>query len=171
MTLRFLDDIDGGGGGVTTGGGPSGMPRHRQHPHMDYDKDDLDDFIDLGDDIKRDVGGGLGEGGVSESMLQEHLDIFGTDNVEFMGDDNGDNGRIDMIGDDDDILDDFEHKKKQRRKYRECRVGVDYGIDSGKEVEDDSDIDDNNEADLFGKDNIDQDIGDKQHAEVLRLKR
>ncbi len=133
--------------------------------------DDLDDFIDSGDDIERDVGGGPGEGGVSESMLQEHLDIIGTDFVEFMGDDNGNNGRGDVIDDDDDILDGFKHKKKQHRKYRERRVGVDYGVDSGKEVEDDSDIDNDNNADLFGEDNIDQDIGDKQHAEVLRLKR
>jgi hypothetical protein len=80
---------------------------------MDYDKDDLDDFIDLGDDIKRDVGGGPGKVGVSESMLQEQLDIFGTDFVEFMGDGNDNNGGGDVIGDDDDILDldDFEHEK------------------------------------------------------------
>jgi hypothetical protein len=103
-------------------------------------------------------------------MLQEHLDIFGTDFVEFMGVDYGNNGGGDVIGDDDDILDDFEHEKKQCRKYRECGVCVDYGVDSGEEVEDDSDIDDDDDADLFGKDDIDQDIGDKQHAEVLRLK-
>ncbi len=33
-------------------------------------------------------------------MLQEHLDIFGTDFVEFMGDDNGNNGGGDVISDD-----------------------------------------------------------------------
>jgi hypothetical protein len=164
------DDDDGKRNGVSKSKEGGGRQQQKVS-HTDYDEDDLDDFIDSGDEIERGVGGGPGEGGVSESMLQEHLDIFGTDFVGFMGDDKGNDGGGDAIGDDDDI-DDFDHEKRQRRKYRERGVGVDYGVDSGEEVEDDSDIDDDDDdAELFGEDDIDQDIGDKQRAEVLRLKR
>ncbi len=161
------DDDAGKRNGVSKSKGGGGRQQQKVS-RTEYDEDDLDDFIDSGDEIERGVGEGPGEGGVSESMLQEHLDIFGTDFVEFMGDDKGNDGGGDAIGDDYHV-DDFDHEKKQRRKYRERGVGVDYGVDSGEEVEDDSDDDD--DADLFGEDDIDQDIGDKQRAEVLRLKR
>ena len=158
-----------------------------------YDDDEDDDFIE-GDDGIDDSGigrggglhgsGGAGEGGISgefEYMLQEHLDIFG---VEFTGDGDMGGGGEDGIGlgggglGVDDYGDDIELKRKSRsKKYREHGVGVDYGVDSGEEIEDDSDdddsdVDEDDDADLFGEDDVDaDDIGDKQRAEVLRLKR
>jgi len=158
-----------------------------------YDDDEDDDFIE-GDDGIDDSGigrggglhgsGGAGEGGISgefEYMLQEHLDIFG---VEFTGDGDMGGGGEDGIGLEggglgvDDYDDDIELKRKSRsKKYREHGVGVDYGVDSGEEIEDDSDdddsdVDEDDDADLFGEDDADaDDIGDKQRAEVLRLKR
>mmetsp|Transcript_31486 Transcript_31486/g.66230 ORF Transcript_31486/g.66230 Transcript_31486/m.66230 type:complete len:2030 (+) Transcript_31486:171-6260(+) len=148
--------------------------RQKQHSVERYDEDGLDDFIEDdvgdgdygqgrsgGDDVM--MGGGGGGGGVSESMLQEHLDIFGTDFMEFM--DNGTKNEDDL---DDDDLD----KKKRRKKYRERGVGVDLGVDSDEEmIEDDSDDSDDDDDDLFGDDDMDQDMGDKQRAEVLKLKR
>lgn len=175
------DDHNGKKNGLSkpkrAGGGRSQQQQWKQRQeqkllHTEYDEHDLDDFIDPGDDVVVGVSGGLGEGGVSDSMLQEHLDIFGTDFVEFMGDIIDNDGGGGVVDDDDDLLDDVESEKKQRKKYRERGVGVDYGVDSGEEVEDDSDSDDDDDdADLFGEDDIDQDIGDKQRTEVLRLKR
>ena len=174
------DDNGGKGNGISkpkgVGGGRSQQQQGKQRQqqqllHTEYDEEDMDDFIDLGEDGVRGVSEGLGEGGVSEFMLQEHLDIFGTDFVDFMGDDKDNDGGGGVVDDDDDLMDDVESKKNQRRKYRERGVGVDYGIDSGEEVEDDSDSDDDDDADLFGEDDIDQDIGDKQRSEVLKLKR
>jgi len=90
-------------------------------------------------------------------MLQEHLDIFGTDFMEFMDAPKRD--------DDDDV--DADGEKKRKNKYRERGVGVDLGSD----VEDDSDSDDDDD-DLFGDVDVDtQDMGDSQRAEVLKLKR
>ena len=174
------DDNGGKGNGISKpkggGGGRSQQQQGKQRQqqqllHTEYDEEDMDDFIDPGDDVVRGVSEGLGEGGVSEFMLQEHLDIFGTDFADFMGDDKDNDGGGGLVDDDDDLLGDAESEKKQRRKYRERGVGVDYGVDSGEEVEDDSDSDDDDDADLFGEDDIDQDIGYKQRSEVLKLKR
>jgi transcription elongation factor SPT6 len=171
------DDNSGKGNGISKpkgGGGGRSQQQQKQRQqqqllHTEYDEEDMDDFIDPGEDGVRGVSEGLGESGVSEFMLQEHLDIFGTDFVDFMGDDKDNDGGGGVVDDDDDILD--ESEKNQRRKYRERGVGVDYGVDSGEEIEDDSDSDDDDDADLFGEDDIDEDIGDKQRSEVLKLKR
>lgn len=156
-----------------------------------YDEDGLDDFIedDVDDDDREYAGGrrsadddvvlgGMGGagGGVSESMLQEHLDIFGTDFMDFMGGDNKDEDAAYGGGEDEDYdedYDDGELERKRSKKYRERGVGVDYGLDSGEEVEDDSDSDDDDDddADLFGDDDVDDEMGDKQRADILKLKR
>lgn len=135
----------------------------------EYDEDGLDDFIedDIGDqeDIQtRRTYDYEGEGGVSEAQLNEASDIFGTDYLDFIG--NKDEGLYD---DDDD--DDYDDNK--RKKFRERGVGVALGVDSDEEIEEDSeseeDEDDDGDDDLFG-DELDN-VGDRQRAEVLRLKR
>lgn len=156
-----------------------------------YDEDGLDDFIedDVGGEGYADAGGGddvMATGGmrqgVSERMLQEHLDIFGTDFMDFMeGTKDGENGDED---DDEYLLDDEKKRRRRRKKkdkYREEGVGVDLNVDSDDDIYDDDDDDsldvtedeEDSDADLFGDDDVmDQDdMGDKQRAEVLKLKR
>ena len=163
-----------------------GVEQQRRHQNMPerYDEDGLDDFIE--DDVDDDreyagrsadddvVLGGGGAGGVSESMLQEHLDIFGSDFMDFMGEDNkADGAAYGGEGEDfDEDYDDSELERKRSTKYRERGVGVDYGLDSGEELEDASDSDDDDDdADLFGDDDVDDEMGDKQRADILKLKR
>ena len=131
----------------------------------EYDEDGLDDFIedDIGDQdeiVTRTAYGGEGmEGGVSEAQLNEASDIFGTDYLDFMGE---------AAKDDDE---DYDFEGEKRKKYRERGVGVALGVDSDEEIEEDSESeeDDESDDDLFG-DEMDN-VGDKQRAEVLRLKR
>lgn len=145
-----------------------------------YDEDGLDDFIedDVGDGgyVDRPGGDGAGAhgmsggGGVSEAQISEHLEIFGTDFLDFMG-------TVKEEEDDDaDYDDDLEGRKRRRKKnkYHEDGVGVDLGVDSDDEVDysdSDDDDDDDDEADLFDDDDLDPDMGDKQRADLLKLKR
>lgn len=137
-------------------------------PSAGFDEEALDEFIvddtpGGGDDADMvdGLGGGMGGNGVSEEQMQEHLDIFGTDYLDFM------DGPKD---DDADLDDDDDEERKRRKKYHERGVGVDLGVDSGEEIEDyDSDSDD--DADLFGDDDVDQDMNDRQRADLLKLKR
>ncbi|KAL7543962.1 hypothetical protein ACHAXR_013374 [Thalassiosira sp. AJA248-18] len=159
--------------------------QHQRQQVERYDEDGLDDFIedDVGDGEYQGRSGagddvmmtGAGGGGVSEAQIQEHLDIFGTDFLDFMGDDDDNNkdGEDGGYG-----ADNLEKKKRRKKKntYRERGVGVDLGVDSDEEIEDyDSDSEDDDDDDddnsLFGDDDMDQDMGDKQRAEVLRLNR
>ena len=131
----------------------------------EYDEDGLDDFIedDIGDQdeiVTRTTYGGEGmEGGVSEAQLNEASDIFGTDYLDFMGE---------AAREDDE---DYDFEGERRKKFRERGVGVALGVDSDEEIEDDSESEEEDESDddLFG-DEMDN-VGDKQRAEVLRLKR
>ena len=156
-----------------------------------YDEDGLDDFIE--DDVEDGMGGysdprggddvmatgGIGRQGVTESMLQEHLDIFGTDYMDYM-----EGAKKEEEDDDDEYLDDEEKEKRRQRrrkkdKFKEEGVGVGLAVDSDEEIDEDDDSldvsldgdDSDDDADLFGDDDMDQDEGDKQRAEVLKLKR
>ncbi len=184
----FTGDTDDESGDDEKGGKnplSKGAEQQRKHQNMPerYDEDDLDDFIE--DDVDDDreyarpsadddiVLGGGGAGGVSESMIREHLDIFGTDFMDFMG---GDNKADDAAygGGDEDYDEDYDEGelgRKRSTKYRERGVGVDYGLDSGEELEEDSESDDDDDADLFGEDDVDDEMGDKQRADILKLKR
>ena len=99
--------------------------REQQHVER-YDKDGLDEFIeeDVGDGMggyaKEEVKGmggmgGLG-GGISESMLQDHINIFGTDFMDFMGNDKDNKDTDGMYGYDDDDDDDDDDNGKRWRK-------------------------------------------------------
>ena len=116
-----------------------------------YDEDGMDDFIDddIGDQhaIMAADGGEYQEGGISEAQLNEASEIFGTDYLDFMQED-------EEQGEDDGFM--------GGSKYREQGVGVDYG-------EGEDDLDDESDDDLFGDD--DDDGGDPQKAEALRLRR
>ena len=139
-----------------------------------FDEEGMDDFIDddgddvgmrgrYRDDLDEDP---LGPGeGVSEAQINEANDIFGTDFLEFMAEENGD-GDDDFDNDDDDMFDDDD-----KRKFRERGVGVDLGIDSDEDDVELSD-DDEEDDDLFG-DDADDEGGrtSEQRAEALRLKR
>jgi transcriptional accessory protein Tex/SPT6 len=138
-----------------------------------YDEDGLDDFIedDIGDqdEIHSGMRGRAAydddvmmEGGVSEAQLNEASDIFGTDYLDFMDGTQREDGY-------DDDYDDYGEGK--RKKFRERGVGVALGVDSDEEIEEDSESseDDADDDDLFG-DELDN-VGDRQRAEVLRLKR
>ena len=195
------EDDDGEGGGGENGNKKKKSQKNNSQSQQlsqpeRYDEDGLDDFIEDdvdggsgyanradGDDV---MATGVGSHGVSESMLQEHLDIFGTDYMDFM------EGNKD---DDDDKDDEYDpdgvagvkkrnrrRRKKMNNKYRERGVGVDYGMDSDEEInedddsldiddESDDDDDSDDDADLFGDDDMDQDLDDKERAEVLKLKR
>jgi transcription elongation factor SPT6 len=133
-----------------------------------YDEDGLDDFIedDIGDQDEIHMRKNYvldEEGGVSEAQLNEASDIFGTDYLDFM------DGGKDIV---DEEYDDFDGEEGRRKKYRERGVGVALGVDSDEEIEDDSESEEEDEEeddDLFG-DELDN-VGDRQRAEVLRLKR
>ncbi|KAL7554309.1 hypothetical protein ACHAWF_017747, partial [Thalassiosira exigua] len=186
------DGGGGGGGGKSARSKPRAAPEASSRPERFDDEDGLDDFIeddvgggggrdDYDDDDVDAVGGG--GGAASEAQIQEHLDIFGTDFLDFVdgrgkrtegggGDDEG-------LGDEDDEEYDPSGGRRRRRrksKFREAGVGVDLAVDSDEEVgvdsESDSDSeDDDDDADLFGDDDLDGGMDDKERAEVLRLKR
>ena len=126
-----------------------------------YDEDGMDDFIDddIGDqgdiiasDRRAAYEGADSGGGVSEAQLNEASEIFGTDYLEFMQQDEQDYDEEDLFG---------------RKKYRERGVGVDLGVDSES---DDFDDDEDDEDDLFGDDDEDG-VESGQKAEALKLRR
>ena len=132
--------------------------------------DEMDDFIDddVGDDeMKRRFPGdslamGIEEEGVNEAQINEANDIFGTEFLDYMAEQDGDR-------DEDDDDDMFGGSKK---KYRERGVGVQLGVDSDQD--DFSDDYDDDDDDLFGDGDDDDDDDGKsaeQRAEALRLKR
>ena len=131
-----------------------------------YDEDGMDDFID--DDIG-DQGQILaaerrnfdeeGVRGISEAQLNEASEIFGTEYLDFMAQDeeNADDEEEDLFG---------------KGKYRERGVGVDLGVDSEEDLsEDDDEDEDDEDDDLFGDDDAGDGLQAKQKAEALKLKR
>lgn len=150
---------------------PSKKKKPQKQRVEQYDEDGLDDFIedDIGDqdDIqtRRNYGDDvMMEGGVSEAQLNEASDIFGTDYLDFM---DAAQKEEDML---DEEYDDF--GEGRRKKFRERGVGVALGVDSDEEIEEDSESEedeDEDDDDLFG-DELDN-VGDRQRAEVLKLKR
>lgn len=147
-------------------------PKVRKAPRVEqYDEDGMDDFIedDIGDqEIIRmsDRKGGAyddeAQQEINEAQLHEASEIFGTDYLEFMQeeDDNAD-------------LDDDEEELLGKSKYRERGVGVQYGVESDEEEI----ISDDDDDDLFGDEDDDDDddnaggLTAQQKAEALRLKR
>lgn len=126
-----------------------------------YDEDGMDDFIDddigdqgeiLASERRAAYEGADGGGGVSEAQLNEASEIFGTDYLEFMQQDEQDDDEEDLFG---------------RKKYSERGVGVDLGVDSESDGFDD---DDDDEDDLFGDDD-DDGMKAGQKAEALKLRR
>ena len=135
-------------------------PRERQPARVErYDEDGMDDFIDddigdQGDIMASERRGGLFDDEtreVSEAQLNEASEIFGTDYLEFMTEDQPDAEDEELMG-----------------KYRESGVGVDLGDDS-----DVGELSDDDEDDLFGDDDDDQadSLTSQQKKEALRLKR
>lgn len=127
-----------------------------------YDEDGMDDFIDddIGDQgqIMASERRGYDDGdtnAISEAQLNEASEIFGTDYLEFMQEDNAlDDEEAELMG--------------GRDKYRER--GVDMGIGSDEDLISEEDDDD----DLFAEDEdeeIDSSTSAQQRAEALRLKR
>lgn len=120
-----------------------------------YDEDGMSEFIeddigDQGDIIASDNHEFGGTGGISEAQLHEANEIFGSDYLEYMQEEEGQEEEDGFMG---------------GSKYRERGVGVDYGVDSeGAESDEDDDDDD-----LFGDD--DDGATPSQKAEALRLKR
>ena len=122
-----------------------------------YDEHGMDDFIDddIGDQhdiLASDRGkyiGDDGEGVVSQAQMNEASEIFGTDYLNYIADEDDRD-----VDDDDDLF--------GKNRYRERGVGVDIGVDS----EDDSSEDD----DLFGEDDGDE-TQTQQQKEALKLKR
>jgi transcription elongation factor SPT6 len=143
----------------------------RKAPRVEqYDEDGMDDFIedDIGDqeiirmsDRKGGVYDDEARQEISEAQLHEASEIFGTDYLEFMQDD-----------DENAELDDEEEELMGKSKYRERGVGVQYGVES-----DEDEILSDEDDDLFGDDDDDDDDGNvggtsaQQKAEALRLKR
>ena len=127
-----------------------------------YDEDGMDDFIDddIGDQdhiLASERRGGYddeGGGGVSEAQLNEASEIFGTDYLEFMADQGGDQEEEELLG---------------KENYRERGVGVDLGVDSEEDISEQDDDDD--EDDLFGDDDAGDGVASVQKAEALKLKR
>jgi hypothetical protein len=135
-------------------------PKPKQPPKRrmaeQYDEDGMDDFID--DDLndqqqiisasRTDAYDEEGTG-VSEAQLNEASEIFGTDYLEFMGNDdqNLDEGEDDITG-----------------KYSERGVGVDDSEESSDDEEDEDD-------DLFGDDDGGDTVQASQKREALKLKR
>jgi transcription elongation factor SPT6 len=126
-----------------------------------YDEDGMDDFIedDIGDqeNIRMADRKSYDEDAreVNEAQLNEASEIFGTDYLEFMHDEDADEDEEELMG---------------KSKFRERGVGVSYGVDSEDEVLSDEEEDDD---DLFGDENDDGMDGSsaQQKAEALRLKR
>jgi len=125
-----------------------------------YDEDGMDDWIidDIGDqgEIMASERRGLyndeDNREINEAQLHEASEIFGTDYLDFVKEEQPDEEEEDLLG-----------------KYKERGVGVDYGLDSDEEVLSDEDDDD----DLF-KEEDDEEMDGKtaqQKAEALRLKR
>jgi transcription elongation factor SPT6 len=139
---------------------PARKPLRVEH----YDEDGMDDFIedDIGDqEIIRmsDRKGGIYDDDarqeISEAQLHEASEIFGTDYLEFMRDD-------------EDAEIDDEEELLGRSRFREPGVGVQYGMESDEEDV----LSDEDDDDLFGDDDDDEGgATSKQKAEALRLKR
>jgi transcription elongation factor SPT6 len=124
-----------------------------------YDEDGMDDFIDddIGDqgDIMASERGQFrqdkqGRTGVSEAQLTEASEIFGTDYLDFVGQQPEDEEDEEIMG------------------YRERGVGVDLGVDSDQ---DDFMSEDDDDEDLFGDDEEADGQTARQRAEALKLKR
>ena len=123
-----------------------------------FDEDGMDDFIDddIGDqgEIMRSERRGLFDEEtreVSEAQLNEASEIFGTDYLEFMGEDQPDQDEEELMG-----------------AYHERGVGVDYAVESDEEMLSDDD------DDLFEDDEDDEAMDGttaQQKKEALRLKR
>ena len=144
----------------------------RKAPRVEqYDEDGMDDFIedDIGDqEIIRmaDRKGGAyddeAQQEINEAQLHEASEIFGTDYLEFMQEE-----------DENAELDDDEEELLGKSKYRERGVGVQYGVESDEEEI----ISDDDDDDLFGDDDDDDNddnaggLTAQQKAEALRLKR
>ena len=122
-----------------------------------YDEHGMDDFIDddIGDQhdiLASDRGkyvGEDGEGAVSEAQMNEASEIFGTDYLNF-------------VAEEDDRDEDEDDDLFGKSRYRERGVGVDMGVDSEDEISDDDD--------LFGDDDDDE-ARTPQQKEALKLKR
>jgi transcription elongation factor SPT6 len=122
-----------------------------------YDEHGMDDFIDddIGDQhdiLASDRGkyvGEDGEGVVSQAQMNEASEIFGTDYLNF-------------IAEEDDRDEDEDDDLFGKNRYRERGVGVDMGVDSDDDISDDDD--------LFGEDDDDE-AQTQQQKEALKLKR
>lgn len=134
-----------------------------------YDEDGMDDFIDddIGDQgeiMASERRGGYGDdyedtNEINEAQLNEASEIFGTDYLDF------------MANDEDDELQRDDEEALMGKKYRERGVGVDYGVEDS-DVDIISDDDEDDDDDLFGEADDDDDAGtSSQKAEALRLKR
>jgi transcription elongation factor SPT6 len=127
---------------------PAGMKQVSKKGRVErYDEDGMDDFIDddIGDQGDILAAGGRDydeEGGVSEAQLNEASEIFGTEYMDYIQEEEGEDDDNGFLG--------------GGSKYKERGVGIDYGVDSDQEESDDDD-------DLFGDDDDDK--------EALRLKR
>lgn len=136
-------------------------PKHKIRSKIEhYDEHGMDDFIDddIGDqhDIlasdRAKYAGEDGEGGISQAQMNEASEIFGTDYLDF-------------IAQDEDRDEDEDDELFGKNRYRERGVGVDTGVDSEDVLSDDDDDDD-----LFGEDD-DGDVKTPQQKEALKLKR
>ena len=153
----YIDDEDG------DKGKPKKKSKSKRPAEDTFDEEGMEDFID--DDVgnrgryrdELDMDGP--EEGVSEAQISEANDIFGTEFLDFMAENDADQ---------DDLYDDENGSSK--RKYRERGVGVDLGIDESDS--DDIGLSEDDDDGLFGSDD-DEDDGKtaEQRAEALRLKR
>ena len=136
-------------------------PKHKIRSKIEhYDEHGMDDFIDddIGDqhDIlasdRAKYAGEDGEGGISQAQMNEASEIFGTDYLDF-------------IAQDEDRDEDEDDELFGKNRYQERGVGVDTGVDSEDVLSDDDDDDD-----LFGEDD-DGDVKTPEQKEALKLKR
>lgn len=123
-----------------------------------YDEDGMDDFIDddigdQGDILASERRGTYGEGDeeINEAQLAEASEIFGTDYLDFMAEEGGE--------------EDEDEEELLGSKYRERGVGVQLGVDSEDDLSEDEDLFDDDDDD-------DEAAGtSEQRKEALRLKR
>jgi len=152
------DEGDAGAGGKgSKGRGAADKATKKKKRAVDtFDEDGMDDFIEYDEDAPRnhrdDDDELLGNReGISEAQLNQANDIFGTDFLDFMAGTNDDD-------------EDYEEKDT---RYRERGVGVDLGVGSDEDMEDDSSDDD-----LFASDDDESSgLTKDQRAEALRLKK
>ena len=114
--------------------------------------DDIGDQHDILASDRAKYAGEDGEGGISQAQMNEASEIFGTDYLDF-------------IAQDEDRDEDEDDELFGKNRYRERGVGVDTGVDSEDVLSDDDDDDD-----LFGEDD-DGDVKTPQQKEALKLKR